>query len=159
MFRHQYQDSMRIRQSMNKSLLIAAFQQSYRNKRVAAQIYRAFAEREPRETHRAVLQVLVENAERSAAGYASRLLRLGVLPPLNVNRLGAWGWQWLLICCGVRWAVGWVEWVEKRDLHRYVTLFETQTQRQTSADCESCKTETFRQGLLKHYNLNSGSRQ
>jgi hypothetical protein len=68
---------MRIRQSMNKSLLIAAFQQSYRNKRVAAQIYRAFAERELRETDRAILQVLVENAERSATGYALRLLRWG----------------------------------------------------------------------------------
>ena len=144
---------------MNKSLLIAAFRQSYRNQRVTAQVCRAFAKREHREPYQATLLVLVENAERSATVYASRLLRMGVLPPLSVERMGDRWWQWLLVRCGVRWITAWVEWTEKRDLHRYIRLFEAHSRTQPSTSRESYKTETFRQVLLKHYNLDSRSKQ
>ena len=74
--------------SVERASLILAFQESCRNSRFAAQIYLLLSESETREFTREILLMLAKNSQRSAADYATRLLRLGESVPPEVELSG-----------------------------------------------------------------------
>jgi hypothetical protein len=102
--------------------LISVFQRSYRRKWTISCLYWTLAKRESRSTHRAILQSLALKAERSAVQYALRLSRLGGTLPSNRRSLGERLWALLLVHCPLSWAIAWLRWLEKRDLHDLKTL-------------------------------------
>jgi hypothetical protein len=102
--------------------LISVFQRSYRRKWTISCLYWTLAKRESRSTHRAILQRLALKAERSAVRYALRLSRLGGTLPSNRRSLCERLWALLLVHCPLSWAIAWLRWLEKRDLHDLKTL-------------------------------------
>jgi hypothetical protein len=85
---------------------------SWRHARASMRIYQALAEREPREALRVTLLQLSVSQERRAARKAERLSELRVALPEDRDMLGARIWRWLLIRCGSRWALAWVDKIE-----------------------------------------------
>lgn len=103
-------------QSLHSQLGVA-LQQRYRSKRLAFHLYCALANREPMKARQEILLILARNAERSAAIDAIRLLRLNLpIPeePASSHSL----WQQLLVFCGLRITMLWLEWQEKRVTRR-----------------------------------------
>ena len=89
-----------------------SLRRSWRHARASLRIYRALAEREPQEALRAALLQLAASQERRAARKAERLRKLRVLLPEDHDTLGARIWRWLLVRCGSRWALAWIDKVE-----------------------------------------------
>jgi hypothetical protein len=85
---------------------------SWRHARASLRIYQALAEREPREALRVALLQLAASQERCAARKAERLRKLRVTLPEDRDMLGARIWRWLLVRCGSRWALAWVDKIE-----------------------------------------------
>ncbi|MBF2063154.1 MAG: hypothetical protein IGS39_01775 [Calothrix sp. C42_A2020_038] len=102
-----------------RSQLGMALQQRYRSKRLALHIYYALANRETMKARQDTLLMLARNAERSAANDAIRLLHLNLPLPDEPTVL----WQRLLVVCGLRVTMLWLEWQEKRLAHRFLHIF------------------------------------
>jgi len=86
---------------------------SWRHARASLRIYQALAERELREALRVALLQLAASQERRAAWKAERLRKLREALPEDRDMLGARIWRWLLIRCGSRLALAWVDKVEE----------------------------------------------
>jgi len=85
---------------------------SWRHARESLRIYRALAEREPHTALRAALLQLAASQERRAARKAGRMRRLRMSLPEDRDTLGARVWRLLLVRCGPRWALAWIDEVE-----------------------------------------------
>jgi hypothetical protein len=85
---------------------------SWRHARESLRIYHALAEREPQAALRAALLQLAASQERRAARRAERMRKLCVLLPEDRDTLGARVWRRLLVRCGSRWALAWIDEVE-----------------------------------------------
>jgi hypothetical protein len=59
---------------------------------------------------------------REAEHFEARLWRLGVFAPLTSDPPASRVRRWLLVRCGKRCALRWLAWVERRDLHRLMSL-------------------------------------
>lgn len=89
---------------------------SWRQARVSLRVYQALAEREPRRELRATLLQLAGSQERRADRQAQRLRKLCAPLPEDRDRLGERMWRWLLVRCGSRWALAWIDLIEDFDL-------------------------------------------
>ena len=85
---------------------------SWRHARESLRIYHALAEREPQAALRAALLQLAASQERRAARRAERMRKLCVSLPEDRDTLGARVWRRLLVRCGSRWALAWIDEVE-----------------------------------------------
>jgi hypothetical protein len=85
---------------------------SWRHARASLRIYRALAEREPQAALRAALLQLAASQERRAARKVERMRRLCMSLPEDRDTLGARVWRRLLLLCGSRWALAWIDKVE-----------------------------------------------
>jgi len=85
---------------------------SWRHTRESLRIYCALAEREPQAAIRAALLQLAASQERRAARKVERMRRLCMSLPEDRDTLGARVWRWLLVRCGSRWALAWIDNVE-----------------------------------------------
>jgi hypothetical protein len=85
---------------------------SWRHTRESLRIYRALAEREPQAALRAALLQLAASQERRAARKVERMRRLCMSLPEDRDTLDARVWRWLLVRCGSRWALAWIDKVE-----------------------------------------------
>jgi hypothetical protein len=101
--------------------LIGALQQACRQKRSAARIYRALADRERDKVRQRFLLALAAHAERQAMYYAYRLKRLKASIPVADDGPGQRLWRWILIRCGVKPTLAWME----RGEHRYRRLLRS----------------------------------
>ena len=122
-----------------------------------ARVYRALAESVIGESQQEVLWMLARRSEQSALKYAARLARLSRGTIQNEESLRERLWRWLLVHCGLRCAMTWIEWIEKRNIRLYVHLFEAY--KLTQASTESYPTESFRQFLLKYYDSDFNSEE
>jgi hypothetical protein len=85
---------------------------SLRHAQASLRIYQSLAEREPREALRVALLQLAVSQERRAARKAERMRRLRMSLPEDRDTLGARIWRWLLIRCGSRCALAWIDKIE-----------------------------------------------
>ncbi len=85
---------------------------SWRHARASLRIYRALAEREPHAALRAALLQLAANQERHAARKAERMRRLCMSLPEDRDTLSARVLRRLLVLCGSRWALAWIDKIE-----------------------------------------------
>ena len=85
---------------------------SLRHTRESLRIYLALAEREPQTALRAAFLQLAASQERRAARKAERMRKLCMSLPEDRDTLGAIVWRWLLVRCGSRWALAWIDEVE-----------------------------------------------
>ncbi|HZS09032.1 MAG TPA: hypothetical protein VFD58_29625 [Blastocatellia bacterium] len=79
-------------------------------------IYLELAGREPHEELRTVLLRLATQAETRAARRAAHLRQLHQTVPDDRDPPGARVWRWILVRCGLRWSLGWIDRVEHDDL-------------------------------------------
>jgi len=85
---------------------------SWRHTRESLRIYLQLAEREPHAALRAALFQLAASQECCAARKAERMRRLRMSLPEDRDTLGARVWRRLLVLCGSRWALAWIDEVE-----------------------------------------------
>jgi hypothetical protein len=85
---------------------------SWRHARESLLIYHALAEREPQAALRAALLQLAASQERRAARKAERMRRLCMALPEDRDTLSARALRRLLVLCGSRWALAWIDEVE-----------------------------------------------
>jgi hypothetical protein len=85
---------------------------SWRHARASLRIYRALAEREPHAALRAALLQLAASQERHAARKAERMRRLCMSLPEDRDTLSARVLRRLLVLCGSRWALAWIDKIE-----------------------------------------------
>jgi len=85
---------------------------SWRHARESLRIYHALAEREPQAALRAALLQLAASQECRATRRAERMRKLCVSLPEDRDTLGARVWRRLLVRCGYRWALAWIDEVE-----------------------------------------------
>ena len=99
---------------------------SVRRARSNARLYQAFAAREPNEASRELYWLQVDHQRARAARKLTSLfsLRVSLRARLPIDRdlLPAWAWRRLLILCGTRTAVAWIEWREGRELMLIISV-------------------------------------
>lgn len=97
-------------------------QSSYHTHRSILRIYWQLSERVPDEANQEILQVLANVAARRAARCVLRLQRLGVTCLPARETFVECLWRWLLLRCGIRFALAWTNWLEQRDRRHYWLL-------------------------------------
>jgi hypothetical protein len=102
-------------------MLVIVLRQAYRHKRCTARIYRALADHERDRVRQRLLLALAIYAEKQALYYAYRLKRLQASIPTDDDSLGQRLWRWLLVRCGVKPTLAWIQ----RDERRYRGLLRT----------------------------------
>jgi hypothetical protein len=104
-------------------LLAQALQRAWRHHALIVPLYRALATQTPDEISEIVLLRLAQHEEEHLRMYAGRLVRMRCPVPQNTGVL-AGVWHWLLVCSGMRLALAWADWVERRDSARIVTMMQ-----------------------------------
>lgn len=96
---------------MRRSLL-----RSLSRVRSSARLYRALAERETDQVSRDFYGLLAEQQRGRAARKIMSLFNLRVRLPVDTDPFATRVWRRLLILCGPRLAVAWIEWRGNREL-------------------------------------------
>jgi hypothetical protein len=91
-----------------------ALQRAWRHHAMIAPLYRALAPRMANEVREILLLQLAEREEQHLQMYAARLARMRLPVPKNAGAFAS-VWRWLLLNCGVRVALAWADWIERRD--------------------------------------------
>ena len=82
---------------------------------------------EKRETSRTLYQLLAVHQRNRAARNLSRLFSLGARLPPDRDLLVARAWRQLLVVCGPRIAVRWIEWRENHELALIISVIAVVT--------------------------------
>jgi hypothetical protein len=88
---------------------------SLRRVRSRSRLYEALAERETDEASQELYLRLANNERGRAARKLGSLFRMRARLPVDRDSLVARAWRHLLISCGPRVAMRWVEWSESRE--------------------------------------------
>ncbi len=105
-----------------------SLRRSVRRVRSNARLYQALAERETDEATRELYRLLAVHQRGRAARKLTSLFRLRVRLPVNNDWFAARVWRRLLIFCGPRVAIRWIEWRETRELTVIITVARAITQ-------------------------------
>jgi hypothetical protein len=93
-----------------------SLRRSLRRVRSSARLYQALADRERDEASHELYRLLAEHQRGRAARKLTSLFSLRVPLPVNKDPFAARVWRRLLMLCGPRVAIGWIEWRETREL-------------------------------------------
>jgi hypothetical protein len=101
-------------------MLLYCMQHSLRRQlrqvRSNARLYEALADRESNDASRELFRLLAAKQRGRAARKVSSLFNLYAELPVDKDRLASRVWRQLLILCGPRTAVAWIEWRERKEL-------------------------------------------
>ena len=100
-----------------------ALQRAWRHHAMIVPLYRALAPRMADEIREIVLLQLAEREEQHLQMYAARLARVRVPVPKSAGALEG-VWRWLLLHSGVRLALRWADWIERRDTARIALMIQ-----------------------------------
>lgn len=89
---------------------------SLRRVRSRARLYQALADRETDEASRERYRLLADNERGRAARKLASLFSMRARLPIDRAPIAARAWRRLLVLCGPRVAVAWIEWRETREL-------------------------------------------
>src|SRR5689334_1849139 len=93
-----------------------SLRRSLRRVRSSARLYQALSDRETDETSRELYRLLANHQQGRAARKLTSLFNLRVRLPVNRDPFAARVWRRLMILCGPRVAVRWIEWRGIREL-------------------------------------------
>ena len=94
----------------------SSLRRSLRRVRSSARLYQALAERETDEAAREMYRLLAEQQRSRATRKLTSLFSLRVRLPVNKDPWAARVWRRLLIVCGPKIAVAWIDWRETQEL-------------------------------------------
>lgn len=116
-----------------------ALYRSWRHARASVRIYQVLAEREPDELRSSILVRLAAHAQRRANMKERHLrkLRNGFL--VDQDTPAARVWRWLLVRCGVKWALAWIHRVDHWNLLLSILLVRLTTR--ILSRVSSCRSE------------------
>lgn len=89
---------------------------SLRRVRSTARLYQALADRETDKASSELYRVRAAQQRKRAARKLSHLFSLRARLPIDRDRLVGRAWRCLLILCGPKVAVAWIDWRETREL-------------------------------------------
>ncbi len=89
---------------------------SLRRVRSNSRLYQALAERETDETTRELYLLLAVNERRRAMRNVERLFRMRERLPADRDWFATRAWRRVLIACGPRVTIRWIEWRESQEL-------------------------------------------
>ena len=89
---------------------------SLRRVRSSVSGYQALSAREPDEASRESYCLLADHQRRREARKLTSLFNLGARLPANNDPLAARVWRWLLVLCGPKVAIVWIDWRDAPEL-------------------------------------------
>jgi hypothetical protein len=115
----------------NREILLywmrCSLRRSLKQLRSSTRLYEALADRERSEPSRTLYQLLAAHQRGRAARKLSKLFSLGARVPPERDLLVARAWRQLLVMCGPRIAVRWIEWRENHELALIISVIAVVT--------------------------------
>jgi len=115
----------------NREILLywmrCSLRRSLKHLRSSARLYEALAGRERNEPSRTLYQLLAAQQRNRAARKLSKLFSLGARLPPDRDLLVARAWRQLLVMCGSRITVRWIEWRENHELALIISVIAVVT--------------------------------
>jgi len=104
----------------------ATLQRIYQHERATARAYQGLASHDLDESHRFLFLKLANIANRRALHYEVRVRLSGAELPAGNDTWPEIFWRWLLMQCGPRCLMKWLDWVQRNDIHRLGSLLMMQ---------------------------------